>query len=368
MTIQDSGGAVLLRLPDDTSVGIGRRVRVTGAMGTYYGAPQLTADSLQALGEGTATVVTVRSAPVPAALEWRLVTVSGVVESVHRDGDAWRAEIRVGSGTVPIVGIERSEITSTALEEGRTATVTGIVKRAFPTASDQRLTIVPRSTADVRLGGSVAPSSGGPTGADPSGDLSEPGSPGGEAPTPPTSSGSGSPLPGGAPAAQAVVRIADMAQHIGARVRIGGTVVVIGGARLTVRDDTGTAIVVLMDEAIEAGADLAPSDVINAAGTVERSDAGLQLVVSSPHDLSRLPAIGVASPVRTGEASIEPAFAGADASGAFTAAGSNPLPALMLAAMAAIGAAAIGTLALAGSRRRQALKTAFSGAVARMRI
>ena len=32
------------------------------------------------------------------------------------------------------------------------ATITGIVRRAWPTASDQRFAIVPRSPDDVRLG------------------------------------------------------------------------------------------------------------------------------------------------------------------------------------------------------------------------
>ena len=50
-------------------------------------------------------------------------------------------------GGIPIVGLERSGIASTALLAGRTATVTGIVKRAYPTASEGS---APRCSANFR--------------------------------------------------------------------------------------------------------------------------------------------------------------------------------------------------------------------------
>ena len=98
---------------------------------------------------------------IATALEWRLVTVSGVVESVSRDGAAWRAELTIGGGSIPIAGLERSGIASTALIEGRSASVTGIVKRAYPTATDQRFAVVPRSLADITLGAPGASASSG---------------------------------------------------------------------------------------------------------------------------------------------------------------------------------------------------------------
>ena len=109
-----------------------------GEVGTYYGAPQLTAESASRDGQSSVTPTSVRNGPIAAALEWRLVTISGLVEDLHRDGEAWRAEVALADGSVPVAGLERSGIDSTALVEGREATIVGIVKRAYPTASDQR--------------------------------------------------------------------------------------------------------------------------------------------------------------------------------------------------------------------------------------
>jgi hypothetical protein len=104
-------------------------------MGIAYGAPRLRADRLAASG----------SASLPAALtlhelpgeahEWRLVTISGRVMSVHKLGDRWRAEIRVGSKDAVVVGQPGAGISSGTLLEGQVATVTGIVRRPYPNAS-----------------------------------------------------------------------------------------------------------------------------------------------------------------------------------------------------------------------------------------
>ena len=93
-----------------------------------------------------------------AVHEWRLVTLTGRIESVHKLGDRWRAVLVIGSQQVAIVGQPGSGIASSALVEGRTATVVGIVRRPFPTATDRRFAILPRFPADLRVaGGSIAP-------------------------------------------------------------------------------------------------------------------------------------------------------------------------------------------------------------------
>jgi hypothetical protein len=165
VTLQDPSGAILVRLPAQFDTQPGRRLTLTGAVGTYYGAPQLTAASASDQGAAQADATDLHAAPISPALEWRLVTITGKVEWVHKDGAAWRAELAVGNGGVPIVGLERSGIPSIALEAGRSATITGIVKRAYPTASDQRLSIVPRSAVDIKLGAAPQPTGhpGGPT-------------------------------------------------------------------------------------------------------------------------------------------------------------------------------------------------------------
>ena len=88
--------------------------------------------------------------------EWELVRIHGPVASVHKLGDRWRAEIRLGERQVVVVGQAGAGIAVDTLAEDRIATVTGIVRRPYPTASDQRFTILPRYPADVRVTGSAA--------------------------------------------------------------------------------------------------------------------------------------------------------------------------------------------------------------------
>ena len=153
VTIQDASAAVLLRLPSGSQApSVGRRLRVTGEIGTYYGAPQLeAADAPQDLGREGGSPIVLHRAPV-ASDEWRLVRVTVRITNVSRSGDTWRAEASMGAGgSLPISGIAASRLPSTALDEGRGATITGIVKRAYPTASDQRFSVVPRGPSDIQL-------------------------------------------------------------------------------------------------------------------------------------------------------------------------------------------------------------------------
>src|SRR5204863_5701849 len=88
-----------------------------------------------------------------AAHEWRLVRVQGDLLDVHRSGDRWTAELSVDGIRVPIAGLAGAAVPSGALIAGRTATIVGIVRRPYPSASDRRFAIVPRSSRDVTLGG-----------------------------------------------------------------------------------------------------------------------------------------------------------------------------------------------------------------------
>ena len=62
----------------------------------------------------------------------------------------------LGGRQVVVVGQAGAGIAADTLAEDRIATVTGIVRRPYPTASDQRFTILPRNPADVRVAGSSA--------------------------------------------------------------------------------------------------------------------------------------------------------------------------------------------------------------------
>ena len=161
--VEDATGAIEVYLgASDATLRVGRRVRVSGTVGRAWGAPRLRADKVLVLGERTPAVHTLTVAP-GAATEWRLVRVRGTLVDVHRSGDRWQAELQVGKIRIPLVGLPGSGIAAAAVVEGRSATVTGIVKRPFPTATDRRYAILPRSAADFVLG--TAAASVGPAGA-----------------------------------------------------------------------------------------------------------------------------------------------------------------------------------------------------------
>ena len=283
VTVQDSTAAILVRLPAGASASVGQRLRITGEVGTYYGAPQLTAsDDPVAVDRATVTPLAVRTAPLAAGLEWRLVTVAGRVESVHRDGDAWRAELSVSGGSVPISGLARSGIPSTALVAGRMATVTGLVKRAYPTATDQRLAIVPRSGGDIALGAAVGAGSSPPAAGRP-----------GESPdvgAGPEAVGTG---PAGSLPGQPVsvdVALSDLASYVGRHVRVGGRVERRDGARLVIADEAATAVIRLSGRAASLAPLFAGGELINAQGEVERNaSGGLEVRVDEPGYLERVP-------------------------------------------------------------------------------
>jgi len=284
VTLQDGTAAILVRLPQDFATQVGRRLGVTGEVGTYYGAPQLTATRATNEGAASPAVTDLHAAPIPPSLEWRLVTVSGTIESVHRDGDAWRAELTLPGGGVPIVGLARSGIASTALEAGRAATITGIVKRAYPTASDQRLAIVPRSAADIRLG--AAQQTGRPAGSSPKPGTTTPptgdaGHPNGASP----SAGRPSPRGGDVP-------LAALSAYQGTTVRVGGAVTGIDGALIVLADSSGSATLELVGRAAPLAATLAVDDLVNATGTVVADGDGLRVVIDDPAKLDRFPAPG----------------------------------------------------------------------------
>jgi len=289
VTVQDATAAILVRLPSGTSASVGQRLRITGEIGTYYGAPQLAATDAVVVDRATVTPLAVRTAPLAAALEWRLVTVSGRIESVHRNGDAWRAELTLSGRTVPIVGLARSGIPSTALVAGRMATVAGLVKRAYPTASDQRLSVVPRAGGDISLGPAVGagslPGASGPPGGPGAGGPGVVADPGGP--------GAASPGPRGGPAGSAGamdVALADLASYVGRLVRVGGRVDRRDGARLVITDEAATAVIRLSGRAASLAPLFATGELVNAQGVVERNASdGLEIRVDDPSQVERVP-------------------------------------------------------------------------------
>ena len=373
VTIQDSSAAILLRLPAKASASVGQRVRVTGAVATYYGAPQVAATVFVSLGQGSAGATAVGSAPLAGALEWRLVVVTGTVASVTHDGDSWHAELTVSGGTIPITGLASSGIGSTTLQTGRQATVTGVVKRAYPTSTDQRFSVVPRSAADIKLGSS-SPSPR------PSASFSPKPIGSGPIATAKPSPGLGGPGPvdsvlGGGSGASSqtvgqVIAISALTEHIGQQVRIGGTVRGIVGDIVTVDDGTGQAAVRLDGDAAALAGQLQPSELVNVSGIVERTAAGgIEVVATAATDVASMPLPGSAVATAVVEASSFGQPVGAsDSSTDFATTGSDSR-APIVAAVVLLGLASMGLLAFAFAgrdRRARARKTA-NGIIAAIR-
>ncbi len=150
--VEDGTAAIELYLARaDASIRPGVRVRASGVVGRAWGAPRLRVDALRVVGRREPSVLDLRTAP-GAATEWRLVRIRGTVADVHRSGDRWTAELVSDGLRIPVAGLPGGGIAASTVEEGRPATVTGIVKRPYPTATDQRFAVVPRSARDLALG------------------------------------------------------------------------------------------------------------------------------------------------------------------------------------------------------------------------
>jgi hypothetical protein len=274
IVVQDASGAIEVALPTgDPAPPVGSRVRVLGRIGVAYGAPRLKADHVDVAGSATVPAALVLHGRPDEAQEWRLVRVSGPIESVHKLGDRWRAEIRVGSTLVPIVGQPGSGIAVTAVPEGRTATVTGIVRRPYPSASDHRFSVLPRFPADL----DVAP--GGPTREGGAAGRTGPDAPGvGPGGLGGATLGADSPAP---PPGAVDADLADLASFSGQLVRVGGLVVALDATGFTLDDGTSVGRIVVAGEALPQLPLIEPDDAINAIGRVEVTKDGPVVVVDA---------------------------------------------------------------------------------------
>jgi hypothetical protein len=284
--IQDPTAAIEVRLPVAGSTGLaglaghvpgpGTSLRITGTVGRAYGAPRLSASLVTWLGVASPPLPLRLSVAPTAALEWRLVQVNGRLVTIHKLGDRWRAEIIVGKVRIPVAGLAGSRISVGRLLAGRLVTIIGIVRRAYPSAIDQRFAIEPRSISDVAF------EPGGPVHAAPAGGA------GGGSGTPDPGYGPGVALPTSStslPAAagsEALVDLRDLAAHRGQQVQVGGLVTALLGAAITIDDGTASGRLILAGEAA-AYLDLVEiGDPIRVEGLVEVDAGGPYLLVSDP--------------------------------------------------------------------------------------
>ena len=276
VVIQDATAAVAVRLSTGTATPrVGARLRVDGTVGRAYGAPRIAANEAVVVGTGSTVLPLALHTAPGAAHEWRLVRVEGEVVDVHKLGDRWRAEIAVGSNRLLVSGLPDSGLAVTALVEGRRATVIGIVRRPYPTATDRRFAIVPRSTGDVRLGAAAGPGANDPaTGSGPGSN----GGPGGNG-SPGAVSGPGGPLD---------VDIAALAEHQGELVRVGGLVTAVEPEAILLDDGTATGRIVLKGDAAALLGLLAPGEALDAVGRVRGTPAGAEIEVTSAADIVRV--------------------------------------------------------------------------------
>ncbi|HEY4634753.1 MAG TPA: OB-fold nucleic acid binding domain-containing protein, partial [Candidatus Limnocylindrales bacterium] len=270
IVIQDATAAIEVLLPKDRPAPrTGRRIRVEGRVGTAYGSPRLRADALDDRGAGAEPAPRVLRGAIATGLAWRLVWVEGRIEDVRKLGDRWRAEIGVGRDRIVIVGQPGAGIPAAALVKGRTATITGIVRLAFPTATDRRPNVLPRTRADVRVsvGGPAAAGSGTTDGANGAG-----------------AGPSGGPATAAAMASPAVpdADLSELAEAEGQTVRVGGLVRAVRADGFDLDDGSATGRVVLAGEAAAWIALIEPGDAINVVGRVERRDGELAVVVEDP--------------------------------------------------------------------------------------
>jgi hypothetical protein len=232
-------------------------------MGRAYGAPRLRATTIERLGPGRpVTPARLERAPGPAD-EWRLVRVSGRIADVRRLGGRWRAELVVGPDRIVVDGLAGAKIPASSLVEGRSATIVGIVRRPYPTASDRRFAVVPRGPADVAVGpppGGAAPAPGGGSGRVPGAE-------------------SGRGLAGSAPSV-VDVDLADLARYVGSRVRIGGLVVELEADGFVLDDGTAAGRVVLTGAAADYLDLVEPGDAVNVVGVVRTVPRGIEVVVA----------------------------------------------------------------------------------------
>jgi hypothetical protein len=364
VTVQDGSGAILVRLPEGASgPDVGTKLRVRGEVGTWFAARQLEADAPpRSTGRGSALPVVLRRAPGERD-EWRLVRVTVRITKVERDGDTWRAEASLGAaGTLPIVGLARSGISADALEEGRNATITGIVKRAHPSATDQRFGIAPRDPRDIRLG----PAPRGETTTGPGAAEEEP-------------DGSGSTPDDPSDPSDRAPRYDDVAigtplkgvpRLVGRRVRVAGALRVIDTPLLTLDDGSGRGLVRLSGFAPTFDPPLHLGEVINVTGTVATRDVGGWEIVASAEGVMRASRLTVAGALLSPSASpsTQPspsAVALATPVAPVTSAGPGDLVRTLLLVVVGVGLAALvvlgGVLAVVSMRRRSHPGPARSG-------
>ena len=284
IVVQDRSGAIEVLLPSGADVPqVGARLRVTGTTGLAWGAPRIAAAEVATMGGGAALEpLTLRRAPAERD-EWLLVRLSGTIAKVTRIGERWRAELTLADGTAVLVqGQAGAGIPSTSIAAGNRVEVTGIVRRPYPTASDRRFAVLPRSAADLDVNaagtGTGSASAGGGAGGGQGGAARASADPAAAAITPDTD-------------------LATLADLIGQRVQVGGLIARIADDGFDLDDGTAVARVELRGDMRGLLPHLRQGQAVAAAGTVELVDGTPVVVVDDEGTLVRVGSLGEGLPI-----------------------------------------------------------------------
>jgi hypothetical protein len=382
IVIQDSSAAVSVRLPAGVTFKAGRSVRITGTAGRSYGAPRILATADADLGAATVPAPIVLTAAPTAAQEWRLVRLAGVVRSIHRSGGEWKADVAVGAALFLVDALATAHVAPDRIVVGATVQVTGIARRPYPTATDRRFSVLPRSAADVTVTHPPAADTSGGSSSTATATRKPAGT--GSSTATRTSTGTTATRTAGAgagatasasPGTPLDVDLVDLPQSAGLRVRVGGLIAAVDATGISLDDGTATATVGFEGTARTMLAGMRVGLAVNLVGTATKGTPPT-LKVTTADDVIPVadPAASdaAASPQPSSLDSQSPDISPTDAFGlsgatdpsadpaddASAAAGSGPGPttllALLLLSLAAAGAAAM----VLGRGRRSPLLTA----------
>jgi hypothetical protein len=352
--VQDRTAAIEILLPVGAAApAVGTRIRVTGETGRAYGAPRIRASAITRLGSGSVAPIDLRAAPGPAH-EWRLVTMRGDLSDVHRSGERWTAELRVAGVRIPVAGLAGASIPYSAILEGHSATITGIVRRPHPSATDRRFAVQPRSSRDVRIGGPAQDASASGLGGSPSG-----------------SGGSSSALGGNGGLANPGIAIDDvdlvrLSSQLGRTVRVGGLVAAVRDDGFDLDDGTALGGVLLRGPARDVAGSLAVGDALSAVGRVEAlaEGAGVAVVVDDPGAVVLVGGLGTGAGAEDEAGGLAPAGSGipaADRADSVSAGLGEPVaPPLGILGIVLISVASLGVTVL----RRHRVQRRFEARIA----
>jgi hypothetical protein len=291
IVVDDGTAAVAVVLPTGAAnPRVGARVQVVGKVGSLHNGRRVVASLVEPLGDVAATKPRQVFGRLGPEHEWQLVEISGRVVRLTRAGLRWRVDLTVDGQEVQVLGEPAAGIAVSGITPGRTAMVTGIVRRS--TSDSSTFQLLPRSPADLRLGPAPAESPG-------------------EAVARKTKAAVGTGLPGAA-GPPPLVSVEDVVGCDGEDVTVAGLIAEVGDGTAILDDGTGR-IRLGGAAAADALSLLEPGDAIEVTGRVSRDADGWLIVVDPESIVALSGASSGGNAPSTGAAPTTPRYAGTGA-------------------------------------------------------